>query len=88
MKRASSPTDEQAFQGNFVEEKEKRFLSPRQLAARWDCSPTTAQRIVKNAGIASISKTVSPQVREEAMRKPPGQFFIKSPHNGRDETVL
>ena len=31
---------------------DKRFLSPRQLADRWDCSPTTAQRIAKNAGIA------------------------------------
>ena len=28
------------------------FLSPRQLAARWDCSPTSAQRIAKKAGIA------------------------------------
>lgn len=28
------------------------FLSPRQLALRWDCSPTSAQRIAKKAGIA------------------------------------
>ena len=29
-----------------------RFLSPRQLAIRWDCSRTTAQRIADRAGIS------------------------------------
>jgi hypothetical protein len=31
---------------------ERKFLSPRQLAERWDCSPTTAQRIARNANLA------------------------------------
>ena len=31
---------------------ERRFLSPRQLAERWDCTPMSAQRIAKRAGIA------------------------------------
>ena len=29
-----------------------RYLSPRQLAERWDCSRTTAQRIVDRAGLS------------------------------------
>lgn len=30
----------------------RQFLSPRQLAERWNCAPSTAQRIARNAGIA------------------------------------
>ena len=29
----------------------RRFLSPRELAERWGCSATTAQRTAKRAGI-------------------------------------
>ncbi len=31
---------------------DRQFLSPRQLAERWDCSTSTAQRLAKHAGIA------------------------------------
>ena len=37
---------------NVAKEKCRCYISPRQLAERWDCSPTTAQRIAKNAGMA------------------------------------
>ena len=30
----------------------KRFVSPRQLSERWNCSPWTAQRIARGAGIS------------------------------------
>lgn len=44
-----------ASQGKSAQEmdpKGTRYLSPRQLAARWDCSRTTAQRIAARAGIS------------------------------------
>ena len=33
---------------------QRQFLSPRQLAERWDCTPTTAQRIARGAGITKF----------------------------------
>ena len=51
MKRRTNAGDETARPEAPVSA-ESRFLSPRQLAERWDCSPTTAQRVAKNAGIA------------------------------------
>ena len=51
MRQVSSQTEKRLEQAD-VGDVAKRFLSPRQMAERWDCSPTTAQRIAKNAGIA------------------------------------
>ena len=51
MKRNNTPKEGQDGSRGAVGEG-KRFLAPRQLADRWDCSPATAQRIAKNAGIA------------------------------------
>ncbi len=51
MKHVSKPKGEGVRPDAAVEE-DKRFLSPRQLAERWDCSATTAQRVAMNAGIA------------------------------------
>ena len=51
MKRASNPNAEQV-RPDATGEGDKRFLSPRQMAERWDCSATTAQRIAMNAGMA------------------------------------
>lgn len=31
-----------------------QFISPRQLAQRWDCSRSTAQRIAKRAGLTRV----------------------------------
>ncbi len=44
-----------ANQINITQEndtRDVRYLSPRQLAIRWDCSRTTAQRIADRAGIS------------------------------------
>jgi hypothetical protein len=35
-----------------IDIKVSQYLSPRQLAVRWDCSRTTAQRIADRAGIS------------------------------------
>jgi len=51
MKQASKGIEDQPIPGVLIEG-DKRFLSPRQLADRWDCSATTAQRITRNAGIS------------------------------------
>ena len=51
MKRASNPTNTRTPAGG-VAESDNRFISPRQLADRWDCSRTTAQRIADRVGFA------------------------------------
>ncbi len=50
MKRARNPNDDPVRPDATVEG-ETRFLSPRQLARRWDCSATTVQRIAVSASI-------------------------------------
>ena len=51
MTSAGTPRSRQA-RANVAAADGTRFLSPRQLAERWSCTTTTAQRIARNAGMA------------------------------------
>lgn len=39
---------------NELDNKDARYLSPRQLAERWNCSRTSAQRIADRAGFSKF----------------------------------